>query len=40
MINAFNSSARLQIKAKQNLQAVATASGLSQSTINSLLELA
>ena len=40
MINAFNSSARLQIKAKQNLQAVATASGLSQSTINSLLEIA
>lgn len=40
MINAFNSGARLQIKAKQNLQAVATASGLSQSTINSLLEIA
>ena len=40
MINAFNSSARLAIKAKTNLQAVATASGLNQSTINSLLEIA
>lgn len=40
MINAFNSSARMQIKAKVNLAAVATASGLSASTINSLLESA
>jgi hypothetical protein len=38
MINAFNSSARMQIKAKVNLAQVATASGLSTSTINSLLE--
>ena len=40
MINAFNSSARMQIKAKVNLAAVATASGLSTATINSLLESA
>jgi hypothetical protein len=38
MINAFNSSARMQIKAKVNLAQIATASGLSTSTINSLLE--
>lgn len=38
MINAFNSSARMQIKAKVNLAQVATASGLSTATINSLLE--
>lgn len=40
MINAFNSSARLAIKAKQNLQSVASASGLSDSVINSLLAIA
>jgi len=38
MINAFNSSARMQIKAKVNLAQHATASGLSTSTISALLE--
>ena len=38
MINAFNSSARMQIKAKVNLAQHATASGLSTATISALLE--
>ena len=40
LINAFNSDARLAIKIKQDLKAIATSAGLTESAMSSFLEVA